>query len=80
MNSRSRKPRVVITAGGRALRSISALTATVDPCSSRPTASAPTPARSSPRRSAACFLYQDQPVMPVAQAPELLLELMKREA
>ncbi|HRW06415.1 MAG TPA: ABC transporter ATP-binding protein [Caldilineaceae bacterium] len=36
--------------------------------------------RTDPRRSAACFLYQDQPVMPAAQAPELLLELMKREA
>jgi len=30
------------------------------------------------RRAAACFLYQDQPVISQGQAPELLLELMKR--
>lgn len=34
--------------------------------------------RTDERRGAACFLYHEQPVMSQEQAPELLLELMKR--
>jgi peptide/nickel transport system ATP-binding protein len=36
--------------------------------------------RTDPQRSAACFLYQDQPAMPAEAVPELLIGLMKREA
>jgi peptide/nickel transport system ATP-binding protein len=34
--------------------------------------------RTDPRRGAACFLYQDQPVMDGDAVPDMLLELMKR--
>jgi len=34
--------------------------------------------RTDPRRSAACFLYQDQPTMAIEEVPNMMMDLMKR--